>query len=403
MSERTPRTPYRESGVERRERQRWAHAGRRVQPIQITASPTNRGVQGRTLQHPQYVELRRSPPGPAVSPTSAFLLRAAYRLRSGSEVDLVFRPRPSSRAPSARPPPAVTPNRPRILGPRRHCLWKNGTICYPISYQSNRPHRRRTRMAWTRGRRDPRRNSPATRGRGGCWIGCARAGLTATSPARRGFRTESPPDRRRACQALRAGRRGCARRPADRAAGLRAQGRGRGAGQGRHPGDRPVHQGDRSARRLSDARPQGRAAAVARGRRAGRQGAGRPDWRGVEAEAAPARRPSEPSAAQEPVIEAEPSPPSVDPESPLAAEAPATAAEPAQPLAGPDGPIAPAAPALGAAEDAPGPVESLVAAAPPAAEARPSPPPAPAPVAPPFSRPNLSNFAFSNFSPFLRG
>ena len=125
--------------------------------------------------------------------------------------------------------------------------------------------------------------------------------------------------------------------------------------------------------------------------------------RGVEAEAAPARRPSEPSAAQEPVIEAEPSPPSVDPESPLAAEAPATAAEPAQPLAGPDGPIAPAAPALGAAEDAPGPVESLVAAAPPAAEARPSPPPAPAPVAPPFSRPNLSDFAFSNFSPFLRG
>ena len=162
--------------------------------------------------------------------------------------------------------------------------------------------------------------------------------------------------------------------------------------------------------------------------------------RGVEAEAA-ARSP-DPGAAPEPVIETQPSPPPIEPESPLppaapplaaaepalslagpdgplAAAPPVALAEPAPPLAGPDGPLAVAAPPVALAEPSP----ALAVAAPPVAAAEPAPPlagpqgpldlaarlaieaeltpPAPPPVAAPFARPDMSNFAFSNYSPIF--
>ena len=65
-----------------------------------------------------------------------------------------------------------------------------------------------------------------------------------------------------------------------------------------------------------------------------------------------------------------------------AAAPPAILAEPAPPLAGPESPLDIAASTA---------VEAQLT------------PPAPAPVATPFARPNMSNFAYSNFSPFFRG
>ncbi|MGO9428020.1 hypothetical protein [Rhodoblastus sp.] len=101
--------------------------------------------------------------------------------------------------------------------------------------------------------------------------------------------------------------------------------------------------------------------------------------RGIEAEMAAAAGSPDPAAAEEPVIEAEPSPPPIEPDSPLAAETPPPLAA-APPLAGPESPLA--------------------VAAPPAVEAQLA-PPAPAPVAPRFAQPNMSNFAMSNYSPIF--
>ncbi len=148
--------------------------------------------------------------------------------------------------------------------------------------------------------------------------------------------------------------------------------------------------------------------------------------REVQSEAAPPAG-SNPAAAPEPALEAQPSPPPIEPESPPAAAAPSlAAAEPAPPLAGPDSPLDVAPPPVPLAEPSPplgGPEDPLEVAAPPVPLAEPSPPlagpdgpldvaappavavqcapPAPAPAAAPVARPNMSNFAFSNFSPFF--
>ena len=119
--------------------------------------------------------------------------------------------------------------------------------------------------------------------------------------------------------------------------------------------------------------------------------------RGIEAEAAAPAGSPDPVAAQKAVVEAEPSPPPVELERPIAAEAPATAAEPAPPLAELDRLLAAATPPVPLAEPSP----PLAVAAPPAVEGRPNPPSAPTPIAAPIARPNLSNFAYSNFSPFF--
>ncbi len=126
--------------------------------------------------------------------------------------------------------------------------------------------------------------------------------------------------------------------------------------------------------------------------------------RDIAAEAAAPAGSPEPAAARDSVIEPEPSPPPVELERPIAVEAPATAAEPSPPLAGPDGPLAVAPPPVSLAEPRPplaGPESPLAAAAPAAVAAQPTPPSAPAPMAPPLARPNLSNFAHSNISPFF--
>ncbi len=123
----------------------------------------------------------------------------------------------------------------------------------------------------------------------------------------------------------------------------------------------------------------------------------------AQSEAAPPAGSPDPTAARDSVIEAEPSPPPVELERPIAAEAPATAAEPSPPLADPDGPLDLAPPPVPLAEPRPplagseSPLDIAVstAVAPRLA------PPAPAPVAPPFAGPNLSNIAMSNFSPFF--
>ena len=126
--------------------------------------------------------------------------------------------------------------------------------------------------------------------------------------------------------------------------------------------------------------------------------------RDIAAEAAAPAGSPDPVPARDCLIEAEPDPPPVEPERPLAAEAPATAAEPAPPLAEPDRLLAAAPPPpVPLAEPAPPRAEPdgpLAAAAPPAVEAQPR-RPAPGPAGAPFARPNLSNFAYSNFSPFF--
>ena len=87
---------------------------------------------------------------------------------------------------------------------------------------------------------------------------------------------------------------------------------------------------------------------------------------------------SNPAAAPEPALVAEPSPPPIEPESPLAAEPPPlAAAEPAPPLAEPDSLLAAATPPAVLAEPAPplaGPVGPLAAAPPPVPLAEPRPP-----------------------------
>ncbi len=113
---------------------------------------------------------------------------------------------------------------------------------------------------------------------------------------------------------------------------------------------------------------------------------------------------SQPAAEPPPLAAAEPAPPLAKPDRLLAAEKPpALLAEPSPPLAGPDGPLDHAPPPVPLAEPRPplagseSPLDIAVstAVAPRLA------PPAPAPVAPPFAGPNLSNIAMSNFSPFF--
>ncbi len=126
-------------------------------------------------------------------------------------------------------------------------------------------------------------------------------------------------------------------------------------------------------------------------------------------EAEPSPPPIEPgstfAAAPPPLAATEPAPPLAEPDGLLAAATPPIAtAEPAPPLAEPDRPLATATPPVALAEPSPPPAGSdgpLNVAAPPAVEAEPNPPSASAPVAPPFARPNMSNFAMSNIDPFF--
>jgi len=126
--------------------------------------------------------------------------------------------------------------------------------------------------------------------------------------------------------------------------------------------------------------------------------------REARSESAPAAGLS-PAAAPEPALEAEPALPPIEPGGPLAAQTPPlAAAEPAPPLAEPDRLLAAETPPVILAESSPppaGPDSPVDVGAPAAVEAEPNPPSAPVPVAPPFARPNMSNFAMSNIDPFF--
>jgi hypothetical protein len=133
----------------------------------------------------------------------------------------------------------------------------------------------------------------------------------------------------------------------------------------------------------------------------------------LEAEPAlPPIEPGGPHAQTPPLAAAEAAPARAEPDSYVAVETPPVGlAEPSPPPAEPQGAFASAPPALAAApppvtlaEPAPArawPNSPLDVAAPPAVAAEPNPPSAPALVAPPFARPNMSNFAMSNIDPFF--